>query len=129
MGGEKMSKSLGNLVFVDELLEDHSPAAIRLALMRYHYRCGGEWREELIADGEELTRELRKAAAGMSRDEAAALPAGPLLREVREALDDNLDTPRCVRLLESCVATPARPDLAADVVRVADLLGIESALA
>lgn len=130
MGGEKMSKSLGNLVFVDRLLEDHSPAAIRLALMRYHYRSGGEWRPEFIEDGEELSREIRKAAAGMGREEAAALPAGPLLREIREALDDNLDAPRCVRLLESCLSRPNAGDPhAADVVRVADLLGIESALA
>ena len=78
-----------------------------------------------------LSRKLRKAAAGVSREEAATLPAGPLLREIREALDDNLDAPRCVRLLESCssaVALPTARDLAADVVRVADLLGIESAL-
>jgi L-cysteine:1D-myo-inositol 2-amino-2-deoxy-alpha-D-glucopyranoside ligase len=128
MGGEKMSKSLGNLVFVDELLDDHSPAAIRLALMRYHYRCGGEWRPEFIEDGEELARKLRKAAADVSREEAAARPAGPLLREIRGALDDNLDAPRCVRVLESCLSRPIARDLAADVVRVADLLGIGSAL-
>jgi L-cysteine:1D-myo-inositol 2-amino-2-deoxy-alpha-D-glucopyranoside ligase len=129
MGGEKMSKSLGNLVFIDELLADHSPAAIRLALMRYHYRSGGEWRPEFIEDGEELSRKLRKAAAGVGREEAAALPEGPLLRAIREALDDNLDAPRCVRLLESCLSAPTARDKAADVVRVADLLGIESALA
>jgi L-cysteine:1D-myo-inositol 2-amino-2-deoxy-alpha-D-glucopyranoside ligase len=113
---------------VDELLADHSPTAIRLALMRYHYRCGGEWRPELIEDGEELSRKLRKAAAGVSREEAAAAPAGPLLRGIREALDDNLDAPRCVRALESCLSRPTARDLAADVVRVADLLGIESVL-
>ncbi len=129
LGGEKMSKSLGNLVFVDQLLEDHSPAAIRLALMHYHYRSGGEWRPEFIAAGEELACRLRKVAGAVTREEAAALPAGPLLTEVRAALDDNLDAPRCVRILESCLAGPAARDLAGDVVRVADLLGIESALA
>ena len=51
-------------------------------------------------------------------------------RFVRAALDDNLDAPRCVRLLESCLSRPNASDSpAADVVRVADLLGIESALA
>jgi L-cysteine:1D-myo-inositol 2-amino-2-deoxy-alpha-D-glucopyranoside ligase len=131
MGGEKMSKSLGNLVFVDELLQDHSPAAIRLALMHYHYRCGGEWRPELIDAGEELSRRLRKAAAGVSRADAGALPGGPMLAEVRAALDDNLDTPRCLRILDSWLsgALPAARDLAGDAVRVAQLLGIDSALA
>jgi L-cysteine:1D-myo-inositol 2-amino-2-deoxy-alpha-D-glucopyranoside ligase len=128
MGGEKMSKSLGNLVFVDELLEDHSPAAIRLALMRYHYRSGGEWRPEFIDDGEELAGRLRKAAAGVSREEAAALPAGPLLAEVRAALDDNLDAPRCVEVLTARLSGPQAREDAADAVRVADLLGIDSVL-
>ena len=38
--GEKMSKSLGNLVFVSDLLKVADPRAIRLALMRHHYRAG-----------------------------------------------------------------------------------------
>ena len=38
--GEKMSKSLGNLVFVSDLLKVADPRAIRLALLRHHYRAG-----------------------------------------------------------------------------------------
>jgi isoleucyl-tRNA synthetase len=41
--GEKMAKSLGNFVTVRELLETCDPRAIRLALMRHHYRAGFEW--------------------------------------------------------------------------------------
>ncbi|HBU03039.1 MAG TPA: cysteine--tRNA ligase, partial [Acidimicrobiaceae bacterium] len=41
--GTKMSKSLGNLVFVSELVKTADPRAIRLALMRHHYRSDWEW--------------------------------------------------------------------------------------
>ena len=46
--GEKMSKSLGNLVFVDQLRETHDPRAIRLAIIEHHYRDPWEWDDELM---------------------------------------------------------------------------------
>ena len=41
--GEKMSKSLGNLVFPRDLFRDHEPAAVRLALLAHHWRSSWEW--------------------------------------------------------------------------------------
>ena len=38
-----MSKSLGNLVFVDDLLKEYEPMAVRLALLCHHYRGDWEW--------------------------------------------------------------------------------------
>ena len=46
--GEKMSKSLGNLVFVDRLRESWDPRAIRLAIIEHHYRHSWEWDDELM---------------------------------------------------------------------------------
>ena len=43
MDGEKMSKSLGNLVFVDALRREQDPRAIRLAIIEHHYRDSWEW--------------------------------------------------------------------------------------
>jgi len=48
--GTKMSKSLGNLVFVRNLRRMHDPRAIRLALMAHHYRDGFEWFDYNIDD-------------------------------------------------------------------------------
>src|SRR5262249_57912461 len=56
--GEKMSKSLGNLVFVSDLLKVADPRAIRLALMRHHYRSGFEWFDTDIEEGRALLRRL-----------------------------------------------------------------------
>ena len=52
--GEKMSKSLGNLVFVSDLLKVADPRAIRLALMRHHYRAGFEWHDTDLDEGNAL---------------------------------------------------------------------------
>ena len=48
MDGEKMSKSLGNLVFIDQLRETWDARAIRLAIIEHHYRVEWEWDDELM---------------------------------------------------------------------------------
>ena len=63
--GEKMSKSLGNLVFVSDLLKHADPRAIRLALMRHHYRHGFEWYDTDLEEGS-------RAAAPVARRGASA---------------------------------------------------------
>ena len=50
LGGTKMSKSLGNLVFVHDLLKDWEGAAIRLAVLTHHYRSDWDWTEDLMPE-------------------------------------------------------------------------------
>ena len=59
--GAKMSKSLGNLVFVDKLRTEYEPAAIRLALIEHHYRTEWEWDDELMPRNAERHRRLARA--------------------------------------------------------------------
>jgi len=92
--GTKMSKSLGNLVFVSELRKAIDPRAIRLALMAHHYRSGFEWFDEEGPRGQRDLELLVRSAAG-----AKPVKAGPLIDQVREALDDDLNTPRVRELL------------------------------
>ena len=74
--GAKMSKSLGNLVFVSDLCKDSAPAAVRLALMGHHYRDDWEWHDGDIDEAETLLDTLNQAvrpsvtpgAAGGTRD-------------------------------------------------------------
>ncbi len=87
--GTKMSKSLGNLVFVSELVKTNAPQAIRLALMGHHYRDDWEWLDGDIDDGQERFERIEAAiAAGTGPDPEATL------EDVRAALDDDLDAPR-----------------------------------
>tara|TARA_Y100000590_G_scaffold470760_1_gene669584 strand:+ start:2173 stop:3384 length:1212 start_codon:yes stop_codon:yes gene_type:complete len=92
--GTKMSKSLGNLVFVSELRKEIDPRAIRLALMAHHYRSDFEWFDE---EGPRAQRDLElliRSGGGVQ-----PVSEGLLIDEVRDALDDDLDTRRVCELL------------------------------
>ncbi len=93
--GEKMSKSLGNLVFVSDLREQHDPRAIRLALMHHHYRSGFEWHDTDIQDGTALLHRLVAAATVVAGPDPA-----PFAARVRGAIDDDLDAPKAIEALE-----------------------------
>jgi L-cysteine:1D-myo-inositol 2-amino-2-deoxy-alpha-D-glucopyranoside ligase len=114
MDGEKMSKSLGNLVFVDALRKEWEPAAIRLAIIGHHYRTEWEWDDDLMA----------RAQAQLDTWRAAAALGGSgstLLDDVRARLDDDLDTPGAFAAIDAAAARGGAGD---DVRAAADLLGI-----
>ncbi len=104
--GAKMSKSLGNLVFVSDLCKDSDPAAVRLALMGHHYRDDWEWRDGDLAEGEalleSLSEALRRGGGGGSADPAAE--AARFAGRVRAALDDDLNAPEARRVLAEMAA-------------------------
>jgi L-cysteine:1D-myo-inositol 2-amino-2-deoxy-alpha-D-glucopyranoside ligase len=87
--GTKMSKSLGNLVFVSELRKTADPRAIRLALMAHHYRSNWEWFDDEIDDASALLERLHAAA----NSSGAGPDPRPYVTRVHEALDDDLDAP------------------------------------
>lgn len=107
LDGEKMSKSLGNLVFVSDLLKIWDPQAIRLALASQHYRTSWDWDDTLMA-----------AAAARIDAWQAVGPGSGALDEVRAALDEDLDTPSAVAAIDSAV------DSGHGVSEAASLLGI-----
>ena len=59
--GEKMSKSLGNLVFPRDLVRDHEPAAVRLALLAHHWRSPWEWDPAELKEAAERLSNWRQA--------------------------------------------------------------------
>ena len=86
MGAEKMSKSLGNIVTPNELLEQgHKGETLRLALLSAHYRQPLSWTEEVIGQSRVTLDRLYRAAGDA---EAGEIDAG-----VVEALSDDLNTP------------------------------------
>jgi L-cysteine:1D-myo-inositol 2-amino-2-deoxy-alpha-D-glucopyranoside ligase len=100
LDGAKMSKSLGNLVFVSELLAVAPAAAARLALLGHHYRGDWSWSNDDLVSA---TRRLAAYEAhGGERDGSG------LLDDVRAALDDDLDTPRALAAID---AAPPGTDL------------------
>ncbi len=110
MDGHKMSKSRGNLVFVDKLRTMHDPRAIRLGLIEHHYRVEWEWDDELMARNERRLSTWRSAASASDAS---------LLSDVRAALDDDLDTPRAVSLIDDAASRGV------GVRESAELLGVQ----
>ncbi len=92
--GQKMSKSLGNLVFVSKLTEAGvDPRAIRLVLMAHHYREGWEWTDGLLAEAEARLAAYESAAAS-DRDDST------VVEDMRAALRNDLDTPALLKILD-----------------------------
>jgi L-cysteine:1D-myo-inositol 2-amino-2-deoxy-alpha-D-glucopyranoside ligase len=108
MDGEKMSKSLGNLVFVSELRKTYEPGAIRAAVLAHHYRESWEWNDAIMPEAAARVAQWRAAGEG-----DGALP------EVRAALDDDLDTPGAIKALD------AAAEQGRGVSTAAALLGID----
>jgi L-cysteine:1D-myo-inositol 2-amino-2-deoxy-alpha-D-glucopyranoside ligase len=118
--GEKMSKSLGNLVKVSELVADEvDPRAIRLALLEHHYRSDWEWFDDDILQA--IARLTHWSAWAASAQPTAG--ETPLLAELRAALADDLDTPAAVAFVERAVRSGETPT-SVDVDAVDALLGI-----
>lgn len=96
LDGQKMSKSLGNLVLVSKLrAAGEEPQAIRLAILANHYRTDWEWTAELF--------DLAKARLARWREAIPHAPKGSaelLLAEIRGALADDLDAPRALAAVD-----------------------------
>jgi L-cysteine:1D-myo-inositol 2-amino-2-deoxy-alpha-D-glucopyranoside ligase len=98
--GEKMSKSLGNLVFVRSVLDAGTdPRALRLALLAHHYREGWEWTDADLHQAE--ARLAAWSAVGSFPENASGKP---LVDALRETLSDDLDTPGALALIDARVA-------------------------
>ena len=132
--GQKMSKSLGNLVFVSVLRDSGvDPMAIRLALLAHHYRSDWEWTDEVLAAAETRLTRWRAAVSSTGESPSATIPAAEdVLLAVRERLAEDLDAPGALaaidRWTDAALAAPpgsVPPAEAALIRKTADtLLGI-----
>jgi cysteinyl-tRNA synthetase len=127
---EKMSKSLGNVLLVRDLLERWPGEAVRLALLSAHYRQPLDWTEELITESRRKLDRLYGAlrnAAPRPADVEAAEPDAVFL----EALEDDLNTPRALaalfdlaRRVNKAENETTRRDLASALVASGAVMGL-----
>ena len=108
--GEKMSKSLGNLVFVDKLRTEWDPRSIRMAIIEHSYRREWEWDDELMPRNHKRLEAWKASMGGTASD---------VLEQVRACLDNDLDTPGAVAAMDAAAAQGH------DVSAPASLLGVE----
>ncbi len=89
--GEKMSKSLGNMVFVSDLLKNYSADSIRWVLLSHHYRKPWQFETIELSPADEKLTELAESLKQPSRGD---------LKKVEEYLDNDMDTPSALEYLE-----------------------------
>lgn len=130
MSGEKMSKSLGNVVMIGDLLERWDGEVIRFAMLSAHYRAPLDWTEDLLAQAkttlDRVYGALRRVWNAMDGEAADT--------RVEEALSDDLNTPQALAALAAIASAantaadrndvPAMARARADLLAAGDLLGL-----
>ena len=111
MDGHKMSKSRGNLVFVDALRRQWDPRVIRLGIVAHHYRSEWEWNEGIMPAAAERLARWKSSSTGGATD------AG-VLDAVRACLDEDLATAAALDVIDEAARSGN------DVTAAAALLGV-----
>jgi cysteinyl-tRNA synthetase len=123
--GEKMSKSLGNLTLVGDLLKTYSPDAIRVTLLNHHYRYPWEcFPPDLVfASGVvDLFKQVRELVGEQPTGEDKLLHGRFIA-----AMDNDLNTPEALELLHQAAETTLETkniNTGAEVLRLAGVLGL-----
>ena len=111
LGEDKMSKSLGNLVSLDDALENYSADSLRLYFLSSHYRSPLSYSDEGCAAMERSSDRLRHALARDGGGKGESMDTGDYQERFLSAMDEDLNTPRALAVLF---------DLARDLNRAGD---------
>ncbi|GAA1411152.1 L-cysteine:1D-myo-inositol 2-amino-2-deoxy-alpha-D-glucopyranoside ligase [Glutamicibacter uratoxydans] len=103
LDGEKMSKSLGNLVLVSKLRQQGvEPVAVRAVLLSQHYRSEWFWSGELLEQAQQRIAAWRERIVGTGLAEATAL-----ITRIRARMADDLNAPAALEAIDQWAATEA----------------------
>jgi len=121
VGGEKMSKSLGNFTTLTDLIAQHDPRAYRVLVLQSHYRSPLEVTTTTIESAEAALDRLDAFARRTAGLEVAD-PSPAVLDEFRRVMDDDLDTAAAMAQVFSLVTEVNRLLDAGDVATAAPLV-------
>jgi len=126
--GEKMSKSLGNIILVKDLIEDHHGEVIRLALLSSHYRQGLDWNEKIIHQSKKLLDKLYAILKDLDNtNQSDAIQSN---KDAIEPLMDDLNTPGLIAELNKIVKEfntikdEEKPAVKSKLIFIGSILGI-----
>ncbi len=124
LGDEKMSKSLGNLVTIKEILKYFSSDAVRLFIISSHYRNPLTYSQEALESAQKGAERLAKAASLLSPEgKYSPIDLKAIEDGFTGAMDDDFDTPKAVSLLfDLARRINTDRDSGLDVVRPQQLL-------
>ena len=119
--GEKMSKSLGNVMLAHDLLEQHQGEALRLTLLSAHYRQPLDWTENAISQN---TRVLDKFYQRLEQMKDMEAEDTDIPSAVLEALCDDLNTPQAMTEMNALLKEENSPTLKGQILACGNLLGV-----
>ena len=100
LGEDKMSKSLGNIISVHEVLQKYTPDAVRLFILSSHYRSPLVYNDQSIESQERALERLRNTVnISNEAEHGETLNPLPYREHFIEAMDDDLNTPRALATL------------------------------
>ncbi len=127
---EKMSKSLGNVLLVHDLIDTVPGEVMRLALLSAHYRQPLDWSDESIEQASRMLDRLYGAIRGIEVGDAARERGAPPDALI-DALEDDLNTPKALaeffalaKALNKAENTDERERLAASMLAAGELMGL-----
>lgn len=125
-GGEKMSKSLGNVVWVKDLIRKYSPDLIRLYIFSKHYRDDMDFSEKDLLAKKPLLDLIRLTGTMLSDDTHQDI--SNLIGDIITSLKDDLDSPTALAKLEEiCVQVQNRKNInKIDFDRICKIFGIKA---
>ena len=124
--GEKMSKSLGNIILVNELTQKYHGEVIRLALLSTHYRQALDWNDNVIHQAKKLLDKLYSLLNELNDVKESKEPDNDLI----EILLDDLNTPGLManinKLLKNAESLEEgdKPNLKSNLLLIGKLMGI-----
>ncbi len=123
--GTKMSKSLGNLVYADEIIQEIGARCTRMMILAHHYREGFEHHDTDAGLAQERCARWTKVMANFTGDVVPAY----VYEDVLENLRNDLDTPGALKVIDEAVAAFSFDDIDAeqkrgDIQAAKELLGL-----
>jgi L-cysteine:1D-myo-inositol 2-amino-2-deoxy-alpha-D-glucopyranoside ligase len=129
--GEKMSKSLGNLVLVRDVLESYHGDALRLYLLSNHYRESWTYEDERIDEWARVASDVREASSFPAFGVEEVVDVSPSRERFFNAMDDDLNSPVAIEALREIAAAileaPEDDDIRdaqAVLAELSDILGL-----
>ena len=128
VNGEKMSKSIGNITLVNDLLKKFSGSTIRLSLLSSHYRQPLDWSEKILEQSHKNIKKFKRILNKFSHSTLEYSENDPYFNEFLNDLYDDLNTPKALatinRFLDQCKDGYKETNLVPSINKCFEVLGI-----
>ena len=110
LADEKMSKSLGNVVYIDDLIKDYKGNDIRLALLSTHYRQPIPWSTNVLNQAVSIAKKIKRFTSSYSNVNKFFADT-----KIGEAILDDLNTPKALAVMQEIINTPENFELEKEI--------------